>query len=154
MSRAVARLSWIVPVLLMALSAQQFMVARSIGETLRSGEEAEAQVLRYFRSDRKDVTHAEVDLKVRLSDGTERTWEHVALLYTIAHRIDEAESVMVRVRAGASPEVVLTAIGGTQKRIALSNGAMSLIVFLIALAGVWSWNRYVSRQPVEPVPGA
>ncbi|MFT5143279.1 MAG: hypothetical protein ACI80V_000594 [Rhodothermales bacterium] len=151
MSRAVARLSWIVPILLMALSAQQFMVASSIGETLRSGEEAEAQVLRYFRSDRKDVTLAEVDLRVRLSDGSERTWNHVALPYTIAHRIDEADSVMVRVRTGASPEVVLSAIAGTQRRIALSNGAMSFIVFLIALAGVWSWNRYVSRQPVEPV---
>ena len=59
-----ARIAWIIPVALLALTGQQIKVTSDIGQTLEQGEAARAEVLRYFRSDRKDVTHAEVDLRV------------------------------------------------------------------------------------------
>jgi hypothetical protein len=55
--------------------------------------------------------------------------------------------VAVRVTPGAAQEVVLETIGRTQQRIALYNGFMSLVGFLIVLAGVWSWNRWLARNP-------
>jgi hypothetical protein len=148
-SRAVARVAWAAPVLLLALTINQFKVARDLSKTLSEGESAVAEITRYFRSDRKDVTFAELDLRIVLADGTTMTREHLALPYSIAHRVDQADSVAVRVLPGAAQEVVIEAIGGTQSRIALSNAAMSLIVFLLALAGVWFWNRWVSRAAVQ-----
>ncbi len=146
MSRAIARIAWIVPIAVFALTVQQARVARDLNHTLQQGQEAQARVLRYFRSDRKDVTHAEVDLQVALADGSLRTWEHLALPYSIAHRIDEKDSVEVRISLGSPQEVVIQEIGKTQLRIAMSNAAMALVVFLITLVGVWGWNRQISRQ--------
>ncbi len=146
MSRAMARIAWIVPIAVFALTAQQVKVANDLNQTLAQGQEAQARVLRYFRSDRKDVTHAEVDLQVALDDGSLKTWEHLALPYSIAHRIDEKDSVAVRVSLGSAQEIVIQDIGKTQLRIAMSNAAMALVVFLIALTLVWGWNRQISRQ--------
>ncbi len=144
-SRTVARVAWVLPVLLLALTINQFKVARDLGTTFENGVSATAEVTRYFRSDRKDVTHAEVDLRIVLADGTELIRERLALPYSIAHRIEDADSVRVRVRPGAAQEIVIEAIAGTQRRIALSNAAMSLIVFLLVLTGVWFWNRHLGR---------
>ena len=144
-SRALARAAWVIPAALLALTLQQAKVAYDLAATLSSGEEAQAEVVRYFRSDRKDVTHAEVDLRVVLADGTERRWDRLALPYSIAHRIDEADSVAVRVNLGAGQEVVIAEIGRTQQRIALYNAAMALVVFVLTLWGVWAWNRWVGR---------
>ncbi|MFT4604994.1 MAG: hypothetical protein ACI9W4_001733 [Rhodothermales bacterium] len=146
MSRAVARIAWIVPVALFALTLQQAKVAKDLNHTLEQGQEAQARVLRYFRSDRKDVTHAEVDLQVVLADGSLKTWEKLALPYSVAHRIDERDSVEVRISLGSPQEVVIQEIGKTQLRIAMSNAAMVVVVFLMALVGVWAWNRQISRQ--------
>lgn len=145
MSRAVARIAWIVPIAVFALTVQQVKVAKDLNHTLEQGEETQARVLRYFRSDRKDVTHAEVDLQVALADGSVKTWEHVALPYSIAHRIDEKDSVAVRVSLGSPQEVVIQEIGKTQLRIAMSNAGMALVIFLISFAGVFAWNRQISR---------
>lgn len=151
MSRAVARLAWVIPIGLLALTIQQAKVTRDLNHTLEQGEAARAEVLRYFRSDRKDVTHAEVDLQAVLSDGTTRNWMNLALPYTIAHRIDEMDSVDVMVNVGGGQEVVIQEIGGTQLRIAMSNAAMALVVFLITLALVWGWNRYITREAAGSV---
>ncbi|MBO6576845.1 MAG: hypothetical protein JJ896_14550 [Rhodothermales bacterium] len=144
-SRLIARLFWIVPLALAALTTQQAMVYQNLGATLTNGEAAQAEVLRYFRSDRKDVTHAEIDLRVVLEDGTERTWQQLALPYSIAHRVDNSDSLAVRVNLGAPQEVVITEIGRTQRSIALSNMAMALVAFLITLVGAIEWNRQVGR---------
>lgn len=143
--RVIARLTWIVPLALLLLAGHQAKTAVDIGRTLAEGEAAVAEVTRYERSDRKDVTQAELDLRVRLADGSVLVREHLALPYTIAHRV-EADSLPVRVLRGSGQEVVLSDIAGTQRRIAWSNAAMSLIMGLIALAGVVSWNRFLARR--------
>ena len=104
-----------------------------------------AEVTRYERSDRKDVTHVELDLLVRMQDGTTLERTRMALPYSIGHRV-EAESLNVTVLPGTGQEVVITQIGRTQARIAWSNGAMSFIAFLMAFLGVFSWNRWLFRK--------
>lgn len=146
--RHVAAASWIIPCALILLGGHQAWTAVEIGRTLRLGEEATATVTRYERSDRKDVTQAELDLTVTLSDGSTISRERLALPYSIAHRV-ESDSLRVRVLRGAAQEIVLEEIGGTQRRIAWSNAAMSLIMGLIALAGAVAWNRFV-RGGGEP----
>jgi hypothetical protein len=67
----------------------------------------------------------------------------------------EKDTLQVKVLQGATEEVVITAIVGTQIRIAWSNAAMSAIAMLMALVAVFSWNRYLSHRPdAEPEPAA
>ncbi|MGB1049156.1 MAG: hypothetical protein ACPG3U_05660 [Rhodothermales bacterium] len=144
-SHLIARIAWVVPALLLALSIHQVSTAVNLARTLDNGEQAIAEVTRYDRSDRKDVTHVELDLRVRLSDGTlfERT--RLALPYSIGHRV-EADSLAVTVLPGSSQEVVITVIGRTQVSIAWSNAAMSFVIFLMAFAGVFSWDRWLRKN--------
>lgn len=141
----VARLAWAVPVLLLALTLHQAYTAYEIQDTLDTGVQAMAEVTRYERSDRKDVTHVELDLLVHMPDGSTIEKTHMALPYSIGHRV-EAESLAVIVHSGAAQEVVIKEIGHTQVSIAWSNAAMSLVAFLMAFAGVFYWNRWQKRQ--------
>lgn len=144
-SNLVARIAWTVPAVLLLLSIHQIVTAVNLGRTLDEGEQAMAEVTRYERSDRKDVTHVELDLLVRMQDGTTLERTRMALPYSIGHRV-EAESLSVTVLPGGGQEVVITQIGRTQARIAWSNGAMSFLAFLMAFVGVFSWNHWLSRK--------
>lgn len=144
-ARLIARIAWIIPAALLALSLYQVDVAGDLQSTINSGETVWADVTRYDRSDRKDVTHVEFDLEAHLSDGSTLRKERMTLPYSIGHRVNE-DSVEVHVRPGADQEVVISSVAGTHTSIAWSNAAMSFVAFLIALAGVWSWNRYLRRS--------
>ncbi len=147
-SVAVARAAWLVPLTLLLLSIHQGKAARDLGVTLDRGEPAMAEVTRYLRSDRKDVTQAEVDLRVQLADGSTLVHDRLALPYSVAHRVD-AESLAVRVLPGAAQEIVIVEIGPTQRRIAWSNAAMSAVMLIISTIGVFAWNRQVGRNQAD-----
>lgn len=144
-TRTVARLAWSLPLVLLGLTIHQAVTANNLRTTLDEGEAAVAEVTRYERSDRKDVTHVELDLLVHRADGTSFERNNLALPYSIGHRV-EADSLNVTVLQGGGQEVVITEIGRTQISIAWSNAAMSLIAFLMAFAGVFSWNRWLARS--------
>jgi len=144
-SNTVARVAWILPAVLLLLTVHQVVTAVNLGRTLDEGQQAMAEVTRYERSDRKDVTHVELDLLVHMPDGTSFERNRMALPYSIGHRV-EAESLEVTVLPGGGQEVVITQIGRTQASIAWSNGAMSFIAFLMAFIGVFSWNRWLARK--------
>ena len=114
----VARIAWILPVVLFLLTLHQVKVSVDLGETMESGTPAVAHVTRYDRTDRKDVTHAELDLEIMLQDGTLLVKKNLALPYTISHRVEEKDSLEVLVLPGASQEVVISSIVATQRRIA------------------------------------
>jgi len=146
-SRTVARVAWVIPAVIFLLSVHQIWTAVNLRATLDDGEATWAEVTRYERSDRKDVTQVELDLLIHRSDGS--TFEHnrLALPYSIGHRV-ETDTLDVTILEGSSQEVVITSIGRTQVRIAWSNAAMSFIAFLMAFVGVFSWNRFQSRRAV------
>lgn len=141
----VARVAWLVPAVLLLLTIHQGKAAKDLNDTLLKGEEARAEVTRYMRSDRKDVTQAELDLRVTLKDGSTLVHERLALPYTVAHRV-EADFLDVRVMPGAAQEIVIVEIGPTQRRIALSNAGMAGIMLIMASIGVFYWNRQVNRS--------
>ncbi len=144
-SRLIARISWIVPLLLLGLSAHQAKVALDLGRTVREGSPAVAEVTRYDRADRKDVTHAELDLRIAMPDGSTLIREKLSLPYSIAHRVEQ-DTLHVRVLQHSAQEIVISSIVGTQRLIAMSNSAMSLIAMIIAFAGVFAWNRYQKKK--------
>ena len=144
-ARYLARIAWAVPVVLILLTIHQAKVTIDLGTTIREGLPAVAEITRYDRTDRKDVTHAEVDLLVKFEDGTWIQKDRLALPYTIAHRIEDVDSVDVLVLAGTSQEVVIASIAGTQQRIALYNIGMGFIAFVLAAVGVFFWNRMLDN---------
>ena len=137
----VARIAWVVPAVLFLLTLHQAKVGFDLGDTIENGIPAVAHVTRYDRTDRKDVTHAELDLRIILADGRILEKNKLALPYTISHRVEEKDSLDVLVLPGASQEVVILSIVATQQRIAFYNAAMSLMAFLIVSIGVYYWNR-------------
>lgn len=139
-----ARIAWIVPLVLFFFVGYFAKVTVDLGHTARDGISVVAQVTRYDRSDRKDVTHAELDLNIPLPDGSTLVREKLSLPYSIAHRV-EKDTLHVRVLIGSSQEVVISSIVGTQRRIALSNAAMSFIAMLMALVAVFAWNRSLKK---------
>ena len=141
-----ARIAWGVPAILLFLTIQQTKVTIDLGRTMNEGMPAVAEVLRYDRTDRKDVTHAEIDLRVVFGDGSVIEKTQMALPYTIAHRVEDADSVDVLVFPGSSQEVVIASIVGTQQKIALYNIAMSFIAFVLAAVGVYFWNRMIDNE--------
>ncbi len=135
-----ARIAWIVPLLLLFFSGYFAKVTLDLGRTAKEGISAVAEVTRYERSDRKDVTQAELDLRIPLPDGSTIVREKLSLPYSIAHRV-EKDTLHVRVLMGSSQEVIISSIVGTQRRIALSNSAMTFIAMLMAFVAVFAWNR-------------
>lgn len=144
-ARLIARISWIIPAALLALSLYEVDVARDLQSTIDAGEKVWADVTRYERSDRKDVTHVEFDIEAHLADGSTLTKQRMTLPYSIGHRVDE-DSVEVYVQPGSDQEIVISSVAGTHTSIAWSNAAMSFVAFLLALTGVWAWNRYLRRS--------
>lgn len=141
----VARLMWAVPLILLALGIYQAGVSSELRHTLEAGEPAQAAVTRYHRVDRKDVTQAELDLRVRLADGSILEKKNLALPYSLSFLVEE-DSLAVRVLRGAPEEVVIEAIAATQSRIAALNAAMCLLGFVLSALGVGLWNRYLKRH--------
>lgn len=148
-ARTVAKLAWSVPVFLLALTVHQAYTAVQLKKTIDQGTLTWAEVTRYERSDRKDVTEVELDLVVHLPDGSQFEREKLTLPYSIGHRV-EADTLEVMVLQGAAQEIVIKDIGDTQVRIAWSNMAMSFIALVMAFSGVFFWNRMMPSPEVTP----
>ncbi|GMQ80927.1 MAG: hypothetical protein BMS9Abin05_0356 [Rhodothermia bacterium] len=143
-SHLAARIAWIVPLLLLFFSGYFTKVTIDLGRTAKDGISAVAEVTRYDRSDRKDITQAELDLRIPLPDGSTLVREKLSLPYSIAHRV-EKDTLHVRVLKGSSQEVIISSIVGTQRRIAASNAIMTFIAMLMAFVAVFIWNRSVKK---------
>jgi len=143
--RTIAKMAWSVPLLLLGLTIHQAVTAVNLQRTLDEGTPTWAEVTRYDRTDRKDVTNLEMDLLIHMPDGSQFEHNNLTLPYSIGHRV-EADTVSVFVLKGAKEEVVFAEVGGTHVRIAWSNAAMSLIGFFMAFTGVFSWNRMLKNS--------
>lgn len=145
-SHIVARVAWILPIFFAGLFVHQAQVAYHLHQTLTEGQPAEAQVLEVHRENRVDVTYDYVNLRVELPDGPVITKEKMSVPHSLIPMLEGQETAEVRVRPGASQEVVITEIGPTQWRIAAMNAAMAFGAALVFGIGVFFWNRYLQRE--------
>lgn len=144
-SLLVARLLWVVPVLLLFLTINQGMVALDLRETVRGGELVSAEVLAYETTDRADITMASVHLRFPSSDGT-LVERELPLPITFVRTLEGRDTLDVFVSSGADQEVVISEIGRAQWRLAAINGGMSLIALLLVSWGVYAWNSYLEEK--------
>lgn len=143
-SKRVARVAWLLPALLLLLAGHQAKTSVDLSETRATGTTVWADVTRYERSDRKDVTMVEMDLVATMPDGSVFERTRLNLPYTIGHRV-EKDSLLVIVQPGAAQEVVIDEIARTQISIARSNAVMAFMAALMAFWGVFAWNRWLKK---------
>jgi hypothetical protein len=151
-SRIIARVAWILPLFFVGLSVHQTKVAYDLNDTEQNGTAATAEVLTVHQENRVDVTYDYISVRVPLPDGGALTKETLSLPHSIVPAINDRETLSVKVLPGAAREVVITEkiaetpIVSTQWRIAVMNAAISFGAFLLFGAGVWFWNRSLSRD--------
>lgn len=135
---------WVLPALLLVLMVNQAKVAYDIHRTLVDGTPAVAEVVEYYKTGRVDVTYGYVRLRVPVNgEVTEHT---LPLPISLLPQVEGRETVDVLVLPGQAQEVVVEAIARPQWRLAASNAGMSFIGLVMLTAGVFAWNRYLTRK--------
>lgn len=152
MSRLVAQIAWLVPLLFLGLSLHQGKVAYDLRTTKTHGTDATAEVLEVHKDNRTDVTYDYVSIRVPLADGTVLTREKMSLPHGLVPILRTEETLPVRVAGSGARGVVImepiqsTPVVDTQIRIAGINALMSLGAALLFGLGVWFWNRSLRRS--------
>ncbi len=146
MVRFVARVLWIVPVILVVLAINQAMVAWHLRATWDRGQPAMAKVLNFESTNRADVTYGYVDLRVELAGGETITRERMSLPQVMWSRVRGLDSLAVRVRPGAAQEIVIDRLMPGHWLIAASQFGISLLGALLFLTGAWFWNRHLRQK--------
>lgn len=157
MNEAIARLAWILPLLLLGLSLHQAKVAYDLHRTKTTGQEATAEVLNIHKDNRTDVTYDYISIRVPLTDGTTITRKKLSLPHGLVPILEGKKQLKVRVDPGGPRGIVImepvqsTPVVDTQIRIAGINGLMSFGAALLFGFGVWFWNRSLRRagDPAE-----
>jgi len=145
-TRLIARILWIIPVILVFLTINQANVAIDIHRTLVHGEPAIARVTEYFSSDRVDVSYDYINLRVALADGEIIEKEKLSIPHSFAAELEGKTEVPVRVLRGADQEIVIASVGRAHWRMAALNSVMSLIALILASVGIFYWNRFLKRK--------
>ena len=145
-TRRIARLAWIVPLLLLLLALDQAKVAFDLQRTFERGTPAAAEVLAYEDSDRVDVTYGYVSLRVPLPGGGVLTKQKMSLPTSLLPRVEGERTLDVRVRPGAAQEVVIAKLMPAHLLIAASQSGICFLGALLFGAGVFFWNRSLRRQ--------
>jgi hypothetical protein len=127
------------------LTLNQAKVAYDLRNTLQLGESAIAEVLEFRINERVDIPFGYVSLRVPLADGREIVQEKMALPYTLLPQVRYRETLAVRVFPGSDQQIVIEDIVRTQWKIAAVQALICLFAFSMAAAGVYFWNRYLTR---------
>ena len=152
MTRWIARVAWLLPVLFFGLALHQGKVAYDLHTTKTQGTTATAEVQEVKVSNRSQVTYDYVSIRVPMPDGSVLTRERLSLPHGIVPALKEKETLQVRVAQGGSRSIVVTEpinstpVVDTQIRIAGINGLMSLGAALLFGIAIWFWNRSLHRE--------
>ena len=144
--RAVARVLWFFPVVLLLLGLNQLKVGRDLRTTALEGVPATAEVTDFMRVDRADVTYGHVGLRVHLPDGSIITKEKMPLPYSLLHRVESEDELAVHVLRNASQDVVIDIVSNAQWKMALIQGIIALVAAVMATVGVVAWSSYLRRN--------
>ena len=140
----IARLLWILPAILLYLTVNQIGVALDIRQTLDRGEQARAEVIEIFMTNRADVTYGYVRLRIPTNGSTiER---QLSMPLSLLNAIEGSDSLDVRLLPDEDVDVVVAELARPQWRMAASNAGMSFIGLILLTVGIYSWNRYLKRE--------
>lgn len=141
----VARLMWLLPVLLVVISIALLSAGLDERETLGTGTLVTARVVDVEIRNRADVTYGHIDLLVPISE-TESIERRLPLPLSLLTPLEGRDEVDVRVLPGSSRDVVIEPIARAQWRMALIHSAMTLLGAILLGIAVFAWNRFLARQ--------
>ncbi|MFB6279558.1 MAG: hypothetical protein ABEK75_08630 [Salinibacter sp.] len=153
MTRWIARIAWLLPLLFFGLALHQGKVSYDLHTTKTQGTAATATVQKVKVSNRTQVTYDYVSIRVPMPDGSVLTRKRLSLPHGIVPALKEREALKVRVASGGDSRSVVvtepiksTPVVDTQIRIAGINGLMSLGAALLFGIAIWFWNRSLRRE--------
>jgi hypothetical protein len=152
MTRWIARIAGLLPLLFLGLAVHQGKVAYDLHTTKTQGTAATAEVQEVKVSNRTQVTYDYVSIRVPMPDGSVLTRERLSLPHGIVPALKDRETLDLRVVPGGSRSIVVTEpikatpVVDTQIRIAGINGLMSLGAAILFGVAIWYWNRSLRRE--------
>jgi hypothetical protein len=147
-----ARAAWIVPAFFLFLAVHQSKVALDLNATATEGTPATAEVLEVHEENRVDVTYDYISLRITMPSGETMVREKMSLPHSLIPALKDKETLQVRVAPENNRDVVITEtiladpVVGTQKRIAMMNGAIGFGAALFFGIGVFYWNRSLDEH--------
>jgi len=146
MVHIIARVFWIVPIVLVVLSVNQAMVAMQLRSTWNDGVPAIAKVEDFDTTNRADVTYGYIHLRVILPDGQTIEHERMSLPQSLWSRVKGQDSLKVLVQSGAPQEVVIDKLMPAHWLIAASQMGISLIGALLSAVLGFYWNQSLNNE--------
>ena len=145
MVKFIARLMWLLPLLLAVIALALTRAGFEQRRTFEEGEPAVAQIVHVEVENRAEVTYGEIELQVPLSDGAilART---LPLPLSLLNAIRDRETLDVRIRPGASQEIMIAEIARPQWRMSFLHAIMASVGMIGLVGGVGAWNRYLNRH--------
>ena len=146
MARWIARVLWVLPVLLLGLAANQAKVAIDLKTTWEQGEPAIAEVLAFESKNRADVTYGYLNLRVGLESGQVLTQEKMSLPQVFWNHVEGRDSLAVRVLTDAAQPIVIDRLMPGHWLIAAAQVGISFLGAMLIGVGAWAWNVQLRRR--------
>ena len=140
-----SRLLYLFPLLTLALTVHQAMVARDSHRTYTKGIPVVADVTEYERKDMAAQAHGIMALRIQLPDGRVMT-HHLTLPIILVDRLKNLGKVPVHVLEGSGEPVVLDELAQAQLRMALVNVSVAGLGTLMLVLAIAAWIRYLKRR--------
>ncbi|MEM1271744.1 MAG: DUF3592 domain-containing protein [Bacteroidota bacterium] len=145
MVKIIARLMWLLPVLLLVISASLVRAGLDQKETFEQGEAAVAEVVDFDITQRSEITYSYIDLRVE-REGKATIEERLPLPISLSIPLEERETLAVRVNEGSNQQIMIEEIARAQWKMSLIHSGMSLFGAIMLIIGVGGWNRFLNRQ--------
>jgi len=145
MVNAIARLMWVLPLILVVITLSLVRAGLNQRATLESGELVSARVVGKVIRNRADITYGHIDLMVAVPDSDSLA-VRLPLPLSLLMSIQDLEEVDVRLVSDAAQPVMIERIAHAQWRMSLIQAAMSFMLALLVGWGVFAWNRLLSRE--------
>ncbi|MEM1093021.1 MAG: hypothetical protein AAGJ10_00340 [Bacteroidota bacterium] len=142
----IARLMWAVPVGMLLLTINQIGVATDLRSTLEEGTLAVADVDSVVTTNRSEISYDYVDLSIPMASGDTLRYEKVTMPHSLFTYIQDEKKLDVRVKPGASQELVIVQVADTQWRIAAMNAAICFVFGILAGVGIYFWNKTLTQK--------
>lgn len=143
--KTVARLMWLGPALLVAISIALLRAGFDERTTLESGTLVTAEVVDVNIRNRADVTYGHIDLRVPTPEG-EVIERRLPLPLSLLIPLEDEKELAVWYQPASSTDVVIDFIARAQWKMALIHAGMSALGAILLAIGVFAWNRFLGRE--------
>lgn len=141
-------LVWLLPAYLLFLTVHQLSAYFGIGVTYDTGTSYTADVVEFDIKKIASQTNGYVVLEFDTGEG-EHIRKKLSLPIEVAGMITDLSRIPVRYKQDAFMEIVMIPTYEPQKRMILSNAAMSFIGLIITFGIAWMAHRYAGQKREE-----